>query len=230
MRMKKYLWAVLACYLLTQCQSPNSETIPVIFTIDTFDVPNNQMEVTFSITNNSNTPWEGGAWSLHWNSIFGEIIIETLPEGVEYTYVDGQQYLILAFGEKYNLKPNDKLIFSLKQKGIIPRLAMGPMGFFVHNDKTKTNTDLESIIIWKNAKGIEGLNLPSAADRYTTYETLELLSRDQLDWVIPTPEKQIFNGEYRQPSALNFDLNGFKIEMDFIKNRLQGIFRNCLFV
>ena len=221
MRMKKYLWVVIACYLLTQCQSPNSETIPVIFTIDTFDVPNNQMEVTFSITNNSNTPWEGGAWSLHWNSIFGEIIIETLPEGVEYTYVDGQQYLILAFGEKYNLKPNDKLIFSLKQKGIIPRLAMGPMGFFVHNDKTKTNTDLESIIIWKNAKGIEGLNLPSAADRYTTYETLELLSRDQLDWVIPTPEKQIFNGEYRIPSALNFELNGFKIDTNFIKTRLQ---------
>jgi len=125
--MKKYLWAVLACYLLTQCQSQNSEATPIIFTIDTFDVPNNQMEVTFSITNSSNTPWDGGTWSLHWNSIFGEIIIETLPEGIEYTYVDGQQYLILVFGEQYSLKPNENLRFSVKQKGIIPRLAMGPM-------------------------------------------------------------------------------------------------------
>ena len=219
--MKKYLWAVLACYLLTQCQSPNSETIPVIFTIDTFDVPNNQMEVTFSITNSSNTPWDGGTWSLHWNSIFGEIIIETLPEGIEYTYVDGQQYLILAFGEQYSLKPNENLRFSVKQKGIIPRLAMGPMGFFVHNDKTKTNTDLESKIIWKKAKGIEGLNLPSAADRYKTYEALEILSKNELDWVIPKPEKQIFNSEYRIPSDLNFNLNGFEIDINFIKKRLQ---------
>ena len=160
--MKNYLLVILVTCLLTQCQSLNSETIPVIFTIDTFDVPNNQMEVTFSITNTSNTTWEGGTWSLHWNSIFGEIITETLPEEIEYTYVDGQQYLILAFGEQYNLKPNDKLIFSVKQKGIIPRLAMGPMGFFVHNDKTKTNIDLNSKIIWGKAKGIEGLNLPSA--------------------------------------------------------------------
>ena len=121
--MKNYLLVILVTCLLTQCQSLNSETIPVIFTIDTFDIPNNQMEVTFSITNTSNTPWEGGTWSLHWNSIFGEIIIETLPEGIEYTYVDGQQYLILIFGEQYSLKPNDKLIFSVKQKGIIPRLA-----------------------------------------------------------------------------------------------------------
>ena len=179
------------------------------------------MEVTFSITNSSNTPWDGGTWSLHWNSIFGEIIIETLPEGIEYTYVDGQQYLILAFGEQYSLKPNENLRFSVKQKGIIPRLAMGPMGFFVHNDKTKTNTDLESKIIWKKAKGIEGLNLPSAADRYKTYEALEILSKNELDWVIPKPEKQIFNGEYRIPSDLNFNLNGFEIDINFIKKRLQ---------
>ena len=59
---------------------------------------------------------------------------------------------------------------------------MGPMGFFVHNDKTKTNTDLESKIIWKNAKGIEGLNLPSAADRYTTYRNHENYSL-KINWI-----------------------------------------------
>ena len=103
-----------------------------------------------------------GKWSLHWNSIFGETVPESLPEGMKYTYVNGQQYLILAFGEQYSLKPNENLSFSFTQRGIIPRLAMGPSGFFVRNEKTQTSIDLESEILWKNAKGIEGLNLPSS--------------------------------------------------------------------
>jgi len=219
--MKNFLLLLFTCCLLTQCQSINTENTSVTFTIDSFDVAKNQMEVTFSITNPTDSKWEGGNWSLHWNSIFGETIPESLPEGMEYTYVDGQQYLILAFGEQYSLKPNEKLIFSAKQKGIIPRLAMGPMGFFVHLEKTQTNIDLTSEIVWENAKGIEELNIPSAADRYATYEALELVDKEKLDWVIPSPQKQIITGNYRTPSALNFDLSGFEIDADFIKKRLQ---------
>ena len=114
--MRNFLLLLLTCCLLTQCQSINTENTSVTFTIDSFDVANNQMEVTFSITNPTESTWDGGNWSLHWNSIFGETIPESLPEGMEYTYVDGQQYLILAFGEQYSLKPNEKLIFSAKQK------------------------------------------------------------------------------------------------------------------
>ena len=219
--MRNFLLLLLTCCLLTQCQSINTENTSVTFTIDSFDVANNQMEVTFSITNPTESTWDGGNWSLHWNSIFGETIPESLPEGMEYTYVDGQQYLILAFGEQYSLKPNEKLIFSAKQKGIIPRLAMGPLGFFVHLEKTQTNIDLTSEIVWENAKGIEELNIPSAADRYATYEALELVDKEKLDWVIPSPQKQIISRNYRTPTALNFDLSGFEIDTDFIKKRLQ---------
>ena len=219
--MRNFLLLLLTCCLLTQCQSINTENTSVTFTIDSFDVANNQMEVTFSITNPTESTWDGGNWSLHWNSIFGETIPESLPEGMEYTYVGGQQYLILVFGEQYSLKPNEKLIFSAKQKGIIPRLAMGPLGFFVHLEKTQTNIDLTSEIVWENAKGIEELNIPSAADRYATYEALELVDKEKLDWVIPSPQKQIISRNYRTPTALNFDLSGFEIDTDFIKKRLQ---------
>ncbi len=219
--MRNFLLLLLICCLLTQCQSINTENTSVTFTIDSFDVANNQMEVTFSITNPTESTWDGGNWSLHWNSIFGETIPESLPEGMEYTYVDGQQYLILVFGEQYSLKPNEKLIFSAKQKEIIPRLAMGPLGFFVHLEKTQTNIDLTSEIVWENAKGIEELNIPSAADRYATYEALELVDKEKLDWVIPSPQKQIISRNYRTPTALNFDLSGFEIDTDFIKKRLQ---------
>ena len=71
--------------VLTQCQSPTKQITPVQFTINSFDVANNNMDVTFSITNPTENTWEGGAWSLHWNSIFGELITESLPEGIEYT-------------------------------------------------------------------------------------------------------------------------------------------------
>jgi len=219
--MKNFLKAIIICCLLTQCQSPNRIATPIVFTINAFDVPNNQMEVTFSITNTTDTFWEGGNWSLHWNSIFGETIPESLPEGMEYNYVDGQQYLILTFGEQYNLNPKESLSFSAVQKGIIPRLAMGPNGFFVHNKNTQTNIDLESKIVWQNAKGIEGLNIPSAEDRYATYKTLKTVPKEQLAWVIPSPQKHEFKGEYRTPSALNFNLDSFEMDVNFISERLQ---------
>ena len=122
--MKNLFLAILACCMLTQCQTLNSEVTTILFTIDHFDVHNNKMEVTFSITNTTSSIWEGGNWSLHWNSIFGETVPESLTEGMKYTYVNGQQYLILAFGKQYSLKPNENLSFSFTQKGIIPRLAM----------------------------------------------------------------------------------------------------------
>ena len=207
--------------VLTQCQSPTKQITPVQFTINSFDVANNNMDVTFSITNPTENTWEGGAWSLHWNSIFGELITESLPEGIEYTYINGQQYLILKFGEQYHLKPHENLIFSVKQKGIIPRLAMGPQGFFVHDYNTDKNIDLESSVDWESAKGIEGLNLPSAMDRYAQYEGLELLPLTDLDWVIPAPQKQIFKGAYRTPSDLNISIEDLKMDLDFIQTRLQ---------
>lgn len=219
--MKKVLLAYFSLVLLLQCQDPKKESTPIVFTINQFDVPNNQMEVTFSITNPTNSSWEGGAWSLHWNSIFGETRPESLPKGIEYTYVNGQQYLIFKFGEDYNLNPGENLSFTVTQKGIIPRIAMGPQGFFVHDATIQKNIDLKSHIEWKNAKGIEELNIPSAAARYAEYEGLELLPKTELDWVIPTPTKQLFNGTYRTPTDLNLSLEGFDMDAEFIQQRLQ---------
>ena len=144
--MKKTLFICFVFVLFIQCQIPKNKTTPIVFTINQFDVHNNQMEVSFSITNPTEHIWKGGAWSLHWNSIFGETIPESLPQGMKYTYVSGQQYLILEFGEQYSLKPNENLSFTVKQKGIIPRVALGPQGFFVHDAKTQNNIDLQSRI------------------------------------------------------------------------------------
>ena len=219
--MKKILFICFVFVLFIQCQIPKNKTTPIVFTINQFDVHNNQMEVSFSITNPTEHIWKGGAWSLHWNSIFGETIPESLPQGMKYTYVSGQQYLILEFGEQYSLKPNENLSFTVKQKGIIPRVALGPQGFFVHDAKTQNNIDLQSRIDWENAKGIELLSIPSAADRYAEYNGLKLLPKTELEWVIPKPLKQTFNGVFRTTSDLNLNLGDFEMDFDFIQQRLQ---------
>ena len=55
--------------------------------------------------------------------------------------------------------------------------------------------NLESKIIWQNAKGLENLNIPSAADRYSKYEGIETLPKEELHWVIPTPSKIVLQDE-----------------------------------
>ena len=142
--MKNVLSAILILFLFLSCQSPNTDRIPVEFQIQTFDVANSRMEVVFSITNPTQTVWEGGAWSLHWNSIYGVVDSESLPQGIQFTYVDGQHYQYLEFGADFSLPPDETLTLPVSIKGIVNRLVMGPGGFFVHNHKTQKNIDLKN--------------------------------------------------------------------------------------
>ena len=220
--MKQILFAFLTLLLCIGCQSTKTNNTPILFTVDSFDIPNNKMDVTFSITNPTDKIWEGGKWSLHWNQIYGSVLTESLPEEITYTSVNGQQYLIFNFGESYSLKPGEELNFSVIQTGIMSRLVMGPQGFFIHNAKTNSTLDLESTIQWRGAKGIEELNIPSAADRYSSYEGIELLSKTDLSWIIPVPKEEVFKGNYRDtPSEYNIAFETFDIDIDFLIKRLQ---------
>ena len=105
--MKKVLLYCFTFLLLLQCQSPIKEANPLVFKVNTFDVPNNQMEVLFSIQNQTQEVWEGGAWSLHWNQFFGFIKPESLPGGMSIKPTQNSQYWILNFGEEYSLNPGD---------------------------------------------------------------------------------------------------------------------------
>ena len=219
--MKNVLSTILILFLFLSCQSPNTDRIPVEFQIQTFDVANSRMEVVFSITNPTQTVWEGGAWSLHWNSIYGVVDSESLPQGIQFTYVDGQYYQYLEFGADFSLPPDETLTLPVSIKGIVNRLVMGPGGFFVHNHKTQKNIDLKSTIVWEQALGLEGLKIPSAEDRFLRYEGMERLPKEALQWVIPTPQKQDFMGAFRVPTDLNIDWSAFAMEEEFMQQRLQ---------
>ena len=99
---------------------------------------------------------------------------------------------------------------------------MGPIGFFVYNEKNDELYDLESTIVWNNAKGLEDLNIPSAAERYASYEGISNLSKEKLHWVLPEPQK-IKQKEINRslPKSLDINFGEFKLNSSFLTKRLQ---------
>ena len=220
--MKNFLFLVFISTFLIQCKPKEKETSKIQFHINNFDFNNDQMEVTFELVNNSNQIWEEGKWELNWNQFSGDIDKKSLPNGIKLIPTKNIQYYRLSFGDSFSISPGDKFSFSAIQKGIMKRLVMGPVGFFVHDQKNGKFHDLESKIIWQNAKGLESLNIPSAADRFLKYEGIKTLPKEELHWVIPTPSKIILQDQkFGFPKSLNIDFGNFKIDHEFLKNYLQ---------
>ena len=220
--MKNFLFLVFISTFLIQCKPKEKKTSKIQFHINNFDFNNDQMEVTFELVNNSNQIWEEGKWELNWNQFSGDIDKKSLPNGIKLIPTKNIQYYRLSFGDSFSISPGDKFSFSAIQKGIMKRLVMGPVGFFVHDQKNGKFHDLESKIIWQNAKGLESLNIPSAADRFLKYEGIKTLPKEELHWVIPTPSKIILQDQkFGFPKSLNIDFGNFKNDHEFLKNYLQ---------
>ena len=220
--MKNFLFLVFISTFLIQCKPKEKKTSKIQFHINNFDFNNDQMEVTFELVNNSNQIWEEGKWELNWNQFSGDIDKKSLPNGIKLIPTKNIQYYRLSFGDSFSISPGDKFSFSAIQKGIMKRLVMGPVGFFVHDQKNGKFHDLESKIIWQNAKGLESLNIPSAADRFLKYEGIKTLPKEGLHWVIPTPSKIILQDQkFGFPKSLNIDFGNFKNDHEFLKNYLQ---------
>ena len=220
--MKNFLFLVFISTFLIQCKPKEKKTSKIQFHINNFDFNNDQMEVTFELVNNSNQIWEEGKWELNWNQFSGDIDKKSLPNGIKLIPTKNIQYYRLSFGDSFSISPGDKFSFSAIQKGIMKRLVMGPVGFFVHDQKNGKFHDLESKIIWQNAEGLESLNIPSAADRFLKYEGIKTLPKEELHWVIPTPSKIILQDQkFGFPKSLNIDFGNFKNDHEFLKNYLQ---------
>ena len=194
---------MLFCAVLTllSCHSEVSlEAIKLIFEVESFDPLKSEMQVKFTLENQSDQSLTGGSWELHWNQIRGFVDAKSLPEGIDFEWVNGEHYFILTFDEEWSLSPGQTLTIPMKQDGIMDRLAMGPMGaFIVQNGQAY---DIETEILWKNATGLEGLQIPTAADRYAALEGLKHLDKEKLGWVIPTPATQNFSSEFRSKDSL----------------------------
>ncbi|MAS68023.1 MAG: hypothetical protein CMC43_01635 [Flavobacteriaceae bacterium] len=168
--------------------SNNKESaIYLTYTINKFDTEKGQMHVRINIDNQTTTDFEPSRWSLHWNQIIGIVKPESLPAGIDFTWVNGNSYLKLNFEEDWALKAGEQLHFDLIKDGIMSRLALGPFGaFLVQNEKL---FDVKTTVKWQHAEGLEDLNLPTSKTRYDELADIYLISKEKLPQIIPTPKR-----------------------------------------
>ena len=213
MKFSKFLFCFLIFF---SCQNDNSlkKENSFIFTIEEFDLGKDQMKINLEITNTSSKTLKGEKWSLHWNQMHAGIIPESLPKGISFEYVNGQAYYILTFDSNYSIEPNGKINFSFSQKGILKRKPYGPLGAFIRNHETDELFNLSVTFNWRDAKNLDKLNHDSSKDKYNSMSGLSLLSKDQLNWIIPSPKEMIFQNKYRDtPEELIINYTN-KIEID----------------
>ena len=201
MKNKVYLILFLSLVLM-RCNKPPQGKIQMTYTIEQFDLANDEMNVNVIIENNSLMDLKGGAWELHWNQMKGFVKDQSLPEGIDFEWVNGAHYFVLKFDKKWNLPRGESIQFSMQKQGIMDRIAMGPVGVFVVQEEQikAVATQVE----WKQAKDLESLVIPTAQDRYATMEGLKKLEKKELNWIVPTPNKLLFEGSFRNKDSMWF--------------------------
>ena len=175
----------LAIYFITNSKE---SAIHLNYTIKAFDVEKGQMHVRFNIDNQTTTDFKASQWSLHWNQIIGTVIPESLPEGIGFSWINGNSYFKLDFSNDWTLKAGEQLHFDVVKDGIMSRLALGPFGaFLVQNENLY---ELTTTIDWQHATGLEDLNLPTSKTRYDKFADISLIPKSKLTQIIPTPQQQ----------------------------------------
>ena len=200
--------------LITSCNS-NNNVINVTYEIN--EMRDGSFDATFSITNTSGVDLNS-PWSLHWNQQSSIIDSDNVPENIIYEYVGGQYYNILSFGSKYILPKKSSLSLDIRQRGDVNRISDLPVGGFVTTNKDIIPVEFE--YKWKNAKGIEILNSPSAVDRYNKFISSTLLDKSELDLIVPTPNNIRFEDgevELYNNYSLTID-NNIDMEDSFVKS------------
>jgi len=218
LRLNKVLLLKLKTFLLlvliTSCNS-NKSFIKVTYKIN--EMRDWSLDATLTIENTSGVELNS-PWSLHWNQQSSIVDSKKVPENILYDYVGGESYNVLSFGNNYVLPKKSSISIDIGQTGVVRRVSDLPVGGFITTNDDIIDVEFE--YVWKNAKGIENLNSPSASDRYNKFISSNILDKSELDLIIPTPSKIMFNqGEvelYRNYS-LKIDSN-INIEVDFIKS------------
>jgi hexosaminidase len=176
---------IVFVFLLCSCNRTSEGKVELHYVIRSIDTIQERMNVTFELINHSSTAFEDASWELHWNQMKGRIIASSLPDGIQYTHINGDNYMKLQFDNRWALRPKDTLIFELQQQGVMDRLAMGPVGVFIaQNDLTR---DVETTIIWQKARGLSELEIPTLENRFDRLEGIFLLPKDSILPLVPQP-------------------------------------------
>ena len=188
------------------------------FKINRFNFEKNITETTFEIINRSDKNFNPNNWELHWNQMKGSIIKESLPNGITFEYVNGEHYYKIYFGDNWKLDIGERVSFKVNFQGIIDRKIMGPNGVFVVNNKIAFDIKLNTI--WKNAEGIDLLDIPSSIELYDTYPN-KIDNKSININLLPTPDLIIYGNDNQLPiKGWNLKIDPFFKEKTTLINQL----------
>ena len=224
MKIYNFLLFFIFSFILSCDSKPN--LIEVVYDIN--EMKDSSLDVTFTIKNSTKIDFNT-IWSLHWNQQSAIIDQESVPDNLKYDYVGGQSYNVLSFGKDFTLSTGQSISVDLKQSGFVKRKSDLPIGgFIVLNNET---IGVKFISSWKEANGIEKLNLPKASDRYVFYQPSSIIDKSELDLILPTPNEIILlEGESSispaNSSSTQYDIlidKSLGLENEFVKSLLDGI-------
>ncbi len=187
--------SVLIIVLFWSCSPVSEKSLQFRYIVQSIDPNRNEMSIRFELINHTDLSFENASWQFHWNQMKGTVIASSLPKGITYIHVNGDNYMYLQFDERWRLPPRDTLVFELKQRGIMDRLVMGPVGAFIVNEHSQH--DLETSIIWQGATNLSALDIPTATDRYESLEGIYMLPKDSLLGLVPQPLHMQVTKTYR---------------------------------
>ena len=199
-----FLFLIIICGF--SCNEIDKNNISLIFDIKKVDTENNTSLVNFILSNNSNNSIDSKNWSMYWSQMYGDIDNNSLPEGITFKSINGD-YRKLNF-EGFQLKKNSSIEFEFLMNGFWDRLVLGPQGIFIRDDLRDITYDVNTEIIWKNAEGIEKLNIPNSISRYNNNKLTKHLHRNMIGNIIPTPKSiKKISGKFELKDTFNISFN-----------------------
>ncbi|MEC7878096.1 MAG: family 20 glycosylhydrolase [Bacteroidota bacterium] len=180
------LYTIFLLFVFFSCSENDKDNFSLVLDIKKVDPENNTSTVNFILTNNSNNSIVSKEWDMYWSQLSGSFDNNSLPKGVSYESINGD-YKKLSF-KNFKLEKNSSIEFEFLMNGILERIIFGPIGVFIRDDSNNISYDVNTKINWKEAEGIEKLDLPNSITRYEQNKPTKHLHGNMIGHIVPTPK------------------------------------------
>ena len=121
--------------------------------------------------------------------------VKNLADGVQMSDFEGAGE---RYWRRFGGRMTGKALMSIPGSNIFARGARSVLGA-----NMQKAFDAKTKVEWENASGIEGLQMPTAAERYDDLKMVYDLEKNDLDWVTPRPKEINLSGKFRDPNKLS---------------------------
>ena len=180
------LYTLFLLFVFFSCSKNDNDNFSLVLDIKKVDPENNTSTVNFILKNNSNNSIFSDEWGMYWSQMSGSFNNNSLPKGISYESINGD-YKKLSF-KNFQLEKNSSIEFEFLMNGILERIIFGPIGVFIRDDSKNISYDVQTKINWKNAEGIENLDLPNSITRYKQNKPTKHLHGNMIGHIVPTPK------------------------------------------